>query len=67
MAEDIEKVLKAAASSVSCETGEVSKETLQSIREQLLGISSKSDQSFIYELYKRIVDEEKNGKKSIKK
>lgn len=69
MSKDIDKIVEVAAANVACESGEVSKETLQSIKEQLLGENKHSDQSFIYSLYRKIVDEEevKNEKQRIKK
>lgn len=64
MSEKIEEILKDAASNVACESKEeVSKETLESMKNQLLGMSEKSDDSFIYGLYKSVMKEEKNERK----
>ena len=62
--EKIKKVVDDAASNVACETDEVSKETLENIKEHLLGISNKSDTSFIYELVKSASEGKDNGRKS---
>lgn len=71
MSDNIEKIIQSAASNVACESKEeVSKETLESIKEQLLGMSKHSDDSFIYGLYKSVVineGEDKNGKTYAKK
>ncbi len=61
MAEDIEKVVNDAASNVACETGGVDNETLQKIKEQLMGMSNKSDDSFIYGLVKSATSEGEKG------
>ncbi len=61
--EKINKAVLDAASNVACETDEVSKHTLEEIKKQLLGISNKSDKSFIYELVKNASGEDKNGRK----
>ena len=59
MSSYIEKIVQGAASNVACETKEeVSKETMESIKNQLLGLSKISDRSFIYELYKSIMLDE---------
>lgn len=63
MSNDVEKILKSAASNVACESAEeVSKETLESIKKQLLGLSNSSDNSFVYSLYKAVVDDKEDGK-----
>ena len=63
MSNDVEKILQSAASNVACEsTGEVSKETLENIKKQLLGLSNSSDNSFVYSLYKAVVDDKEDGK-----
>ncbi|MCI6265761.1 MAG: hypothetical protein MR598_02810 [Erysipelotrichaceae bacterium] len=67
MSDDIEKIVAAAASNVACETGEVPKEILQSIKEQLMEDSKRTDQSFIYGLYLDVVEEEKRGKSHVKR
>lgn len=55
MDEEVEIMLKDAESSVLCETTEVtSAETMKKIKEQLLGSSKESDESFIYGLVKNI-------------
>ena len=71
MDRDVDKILNDAASNVACESNkEVSKETLESIKKQLIGESKRSDNSFIYGLYKSIIDNEErenNGKTHVKK
>ena len=52
MGKNIDQAILDAASNVACEGGDLSKEELLKIREQLVGNSKKSDNSFIYELYK---------------
>lgn len=68
---DVEKIIQDAAANVACETKEeVSKETLENIKKQLLGESKRSDDSFIYGLYKSIVENEgkdDNAKAHVKK
>lgn len=68
---DMEKILEGAAANVACESGEeVSKETLESIKKQLLGLSNSSDDSFIYTLYKSIIEKrevDEDGKNNHKK
>ena len=71
MSDNVEKIIKDAASNVACESKEeVSKETLEVIKNQLLGLSKQSDESFIYGLYKTVVverDGENDGKTYVKK
>lgn len=58
MEKNIDQAILDAASSVACEVGDLSKEELLKIREQLVGNSKKSDDSFIYGLYKELVKED---------
>ena len=58
MEKNIDQAILDAASNVACEVGDLSKEELLKIREQLTGTSKKSDDSFIYGLYKELVKEE---------
>lgn len=71
MSDQVEKILKGAASNVACESKEeVSRETLESIRKQLVGETNHSDESFIYGLYQSIVrdkGEDSNGKTHVRK
>ena len=71
MDEHVEKILKGAASNVACESDEeISKETLENIKKQLLGQNNKTDESFIYGLYKSVVENnevEKESKSYVKK
>jgi len=70
MCENVEKIVKSAAVNVACESkSEVSKETLENIRNQLLGVTNHSDESFIYKLYESVVEGEnlENGKTRSKK
>lgn len=71
MSDNVEKIIQSAASNVACESKEeVSQETLEVIKKQLLGLSKQSDESFIYDLYKTVVaerDEGNNGKTHVRK
>lgn len=71
MSNDVDNILKNAAANVACETNdEVSKDTLESIKKQLLGLSNSSDNSFVYSLYKAVVnnkEDDKDGKTYVKK
>ncbi len=58
MGKNIDQAILDAASNVACEVGDLSKEELLKIREQLVGNSKKSDDSFIYELYKELIKED---------
>lgn len=55
MGKEVEQAVKDAVANVACEVGEVSKETLVKIREQLSGDTIKSDNSFIYSLYEDVL------------
>ena len=58
MSDNVEKIVQDAASNVACESKEeISKKTLEVIKNQLLGVSNHSDESFIYGLYKSAVDD----------
>lgn len=64
---NIEKIVESAASNVACETGVVPVETLQSIEAQLMGLSCKSEQSFIYGLYRKVVGSEEENQRHVRK
>lgn len=60
MSKQVEKIVNSAAVNVACESKEeVSKETLERIKDQLLGMTNHSDESFIYQLYESVVEGEK--------
>lgn len=63
MSEEVDKVVRDAASNVACESGNLSEEELKKIKSHLMGLSNQSDDSFIYGLVKTLKDE-KNGRKS---
>lgn len=63
MSEEVDKVVRDAASNVACESGNLSEEELKKIKSHLMGLSNQSDDSFIYGLVKTLKDEE-NGRKS---
>ena len=66
--EKIENVLECAVSNVACEIDEkMSQETLENMKKQLLGISKRSDKSFIYSLYEEAINEEKEKEEEVKK
>lgn len=65
MNEHVDKILKGAASNVACESEEeISKETLENIKKQILGQSNKTDESFIYGLYQSVVEDNEMKKAS---
>lgn len=64
MDKEIEMVVEDAASNVACETTELSEKEKEMIAGQLNGLSGKSDDSFIYGLYRSLLKEDdKNGRK----
>lgn len=68
MSEHVDKIVKDAAGNVACETKEeVSKETLENIKQQILGQSKKSDESFIEWIYKFVVKNKEEMKEEGKK
>lgn len=69
MSEHVDKILKGAAANVNCESNEeVSRETLESIKKQLLGESNHTDESFIYSLYQSAVNNlEEEERKNVRR
>ena len=66
MSDKVEKIVNDAVSNVSCETEKkVSSKTLKKIKEHLLGMSGKSEDSFIYSLVEAVTGrkEMKHGKR----
>ncbi len=60
----VTEIINDAASNVACESGNLSVDELNKIREHLMGISNQSDDSFIYGLVKKINEGEGNGRKT---
>ncbi len=62
MDKKIEQAVEDAASNVSCEVGNVSKDALVKIKDQLLGNTKKTDESFIFSLYQSVMNQRNDQK-----
>ena len=62
--EMLERIISDAASNVACESGNLTSDDFKKIKDQLMGYSKQSDDSFIYGLVKAINNVGKNGTKT---